>query len=94
MRGWYPGLSVFAYLTYEVFFVSKYKKSLNVGLVSSESGSVKANERSWVLTGKLDPFQRRLRSTAEEMAKRSFPSDWLPIHSKRPGARDENLVKK
>ena len=75
LRGWYLGLSVFAYLTYEVFFVLKYKKSLNVGLVSSESGSVKANERSWVLTGKLDLFQRYLPSTAEEMAKRSFPSD-------------------
>ena len=61
---------------------------------SSESGSVKANERSWVLTGKLDRFQRYLPSTAEEMAKRSFPSDWLPIDSKRPGDRDKNLYKK
>ena len=44
-----------------------------------------------VLTGKLDLFQRYLRSTKEGMAKRSFPSDWLPIDSKRPGARDKNF---
>ena len=63
-------------------------------MVSSESGSVKANERSSVLTGKLDPFQRYLRRAAEEMAKKSFPSDWLRIDSKRPGARNKNLLKK